>query len=130
MIRRGVKGFQLGDGIVEDVIEHAPATRFTYHDDPIAVSYASGLLYRRAKLALMNILMKPNLPLQMRQDLYRTARVAAADIAKGKKSATMNVTFEKRIVGMPRQLGFEQGNHSASIVVRIDMDGKIDRPPE
>jgi hypothetical protein len=42
----------------------------------------------------------------------------------------MNVAFEKRVIGMPRQLGFERGHHSASIVVRIVMDGKIDRPPE
>jgi len=130
MIRRGLKGHQLGDGIVEDVIEHAAETRFTYHDDPIALSYAAGLLYRRAKLALLNILRKPNLPLKTRQNLYQTARIAAADIAKGKNSTSMNVAFEKRVIGMPRQLGFERGHHSASIVVRIVMDGKIDRPPE
>jgi glycosyltransferase involved in cell wall biosynthesis len=130
LMRRGFKGRQLGDGIVEDVIEHAPETRFTYHADPIAVSYAAGQLYRRAKLALMSITRKPNLPLKTRQDLYRAARTAAANIAKGKNVASMNVTFEKRPIGMPRQLGFEEGHHSASIVVRIDMSKKIDRPPE
>ena len=130
LMRRGFKNYQLGDGVVEDVIEHAPETRFTYHDDPIVLSYAAGLLYRRAKMALMNVTRKPNLPLKTRQDLYRAARLAAANLTKGKNAASMNVTFEKRVIGMPRQLGFEEGHHSASIVVRIDMRKKIDRPPE
>ena len=130
LMRRGLKGHKLGDGIVEDVIEHAPETRFTYHDDPIAVSYAAGLLYRRAKMALMNLARKPNLALKTRQSLYQAARTAAANIAEGKKVASMNVTFERRAIGMPRQLGFEEGHHSASIVVRIDMNKKIGRPPE
>jgi glycosyltransferase involved in cell wall biosynthesis len=130
MVRRGLKGHKLGDGIVDDVIEHAPETRFTYHDDPIAISYAAGLLYRRAKLALLNISRKPNLPLKVRQNLYKTARTAAGDIAKGKNVASMNVTFEKQPIGMPRQLGFEQGHHTLSLIVRINMSKKIDRPPE
>jgi len=130
MIRRGLKNFELGEGIVEDVIEHAPETRFTHHSDPIAMSYASGLLYRRAKLALMNQLRKPNLPLKMRQDIYAAARKAATDIAAGKPTASLSVAFERRVIGMPRQLGFEQGEHTASIVVRINMKNKRDRPPE
>ena len=130
MIRRGIKNFELGEGIIENVIEHAPETRFTHHTDPIAMSYAAGLLYRRAKLALMNQLRKPELPLKMRQDIYAAARTAATAIAKGKNSAILTVAFERRVIGMPRQLGFEQGEHSASIVVRIDMRNKLDRPPE
>src|SRR5256885_2798083 len=130
MLRRGLKVSKLGDGIVEDVIELAAETRFPHHADPIALSYAAGLLYRRAKLALMNVASKPNLPLKTRQELYRTARIAAAEIAKGKNVASMNVTFERRVIGMPRQLGFEQGEHTVSLVVRIAMDGKLDKPPE
>ena len=103
--------------------------RFTYHSDPIALSYAAGLLYRRAKLALLSALPTPNLPLKARQQLYKTARAAASDMAKGKNVASMTVTFEKRPIGMPRQLGFERGHHSVSLTVRIDMRDKIDAPP-
>lgn len=130
MILRGLKAVQLSDGIVEDVIEHPAQTRFTHHADPIALSYAAGLLYRRAKLALLRQMMRPNLPLRARQNIYRAARNAAADIVAGKNIATLSVAFEKRTIGMPRQLGFAQGEHTASVVVRIDMKNKIDRPPE
>jgi len=130
MIMRGLKAVQLGDGIVEDVIEHPAQTRFTHHADPITLSYAAGLLYRRAKLALLRQTMKANLPLKTRQNIYRAARNAAADIVAGKNVATLSVAFEKRVIGMPRQLGFEQGEHTASIVVRINMKNKMDRPPE
>jgi glycosyltransferase involved in cell wall biosynthesis len=130
MSRRGIKGFQLGEGIVEDVIEHPAQTRFTHHADPIALSYAAGLLYRRAKLALMSQLGKPNLPVKLRQNIYAAARKAAADIVKGKDSATLTVAFERSSIGMPRQLGFQEGVQSASIVVRINMKNKIDRIPE
>jgi len=130
MMRRGFKGFQLGEGIVEDVIEHPRESRFTHHADPMAISYAAGMLYRRAKSALMSLARKSNLPLKTRQDIYRTARRAAADIANGKNVATISVAFEKSMIGMPRQLGFEKGQQTASIVVRIAMNGKIDHPPE
>ena len=40
------------------------------------------------------------------------------------------VAFERRTIGMPRQLGFEQGEHSSTIVVRINMKGKLDRIPQ
>jgi len=130
MMLRGLKGVQLSEGIVEDVIEHPAQTRFTHHVDPITLSYAAGLLYRRAKLALLRQVMKPDLPLKTRQNIYRAARNAAADIVAGKNVATLSVAFEKRAIGMPRQLGFAQGEHTASIVVRINMKNKMDRPPE
>ena len=130
MNQQGLKGFQLGEGLVEDVIEHPHESRFTHHSDPIVISYAAGLLYRRAKIALMNQLRKPNLPLKTRQEIYKAARTAAADIAKGKNVATLSVAFERRTIGMPRQLGFEQGEHSSTIVVRINMKGKLDRIPQ
>ena len=71
----------------------------------------------------------PNLPLKTRQQLYRTARGAAADFVKGKNVASLTVTFEKRPIGMPRQLGFERGNHTVSLTVRIDMRDRIEGPP-
>lgn len=129
LARRGFKGHKLGEGIVEDVIEHDNQARFTHHSDPIALSYAAGLLYRRAKLVLLGAMPAPNLPLKTRQQLYRTARGAAADFVKGKNVASLTVTFEKRPIGMPRQLGFERGNHTVSLTVRIDMRDRIEGPP-
>jgi glycosyltransferase involved in cell wall biosynthesis len=129
LLRRGFKGHKLGEEIVGEVIEHDNEARFTHHADPIAVSYAAGLLYRRAKLALLGSLNKGNLPLKVRRHLYATARTAAGDIAKGKNTAKLTVKFETRPIGMPRQLGFARGNHSVSLTVRIDMRDPLDAPP-
>jgi hypothetical protein len=78
----------------------------------------------------MKQMMKPNVPLKTRQNIYQAARKAAGAIVAGNDSATLTVGFEKRSIGMPRQLGFEEGTHSGSIVVRINMKNKMDRPPE
>jgi hypothetical protein len=126
---RGIQRFELGDGIVEDVIEHDHETRFTYHRDPISISYAAGILYRRAKLALLRTVKQPNLNLKARRELYAVARKAASAIPAGKNVATMNVTFETQPVGMPRQLGYAKGTQSVSLTVRIALDGKLDAPP-
>ena len=126
---RGIRGFELGDGIVEDAIEHGHETRFTYHRDPISISYAAGILYRRAKLALLRTVQQPNLNLPARRNLYAVARKAASAIPAGKNVATMNVTVENQPVGMPRQLGYSRGTQSVSLTVRIALEGKLDKPP-
>ena len=126
---RGIQRFELGDGIIDDVIEHGHESRFTFHRDPISISYAAGILYRRAKLALLRTVKRPNLDLKTRQNLYVAARKAASGIPGGKNVATMNVTLETQRVGMPRQLGYERGTQSVSLTVRIALDGKLDAPP-
>ena len=126
----GVRGVRLSDGIVDEVVEHDNAARFTYHRAPIQVSYAAGLFYRRAKLALMRLKQGAEIPLQQRQLLYAEARSTAQRIARGEKVSVMQVNIENNAVGMPRQLGFESGKCIVSINVKLAMDGKIDRPPQ
>ena len=53
LILAGLKATSLGDGIIDDVVEHDNVARFTFHREPIDISYAAGLLYRRAKMALL-----------------------------------------------------------------------------
>lgn len=129
LVLRGIRPFQLGEGIIDDVIEHEHETRFTYHRDPISISYAAGILYRRAKLTLLRTVKQPNLDLKTRLNLYAAARKAASGIAAGKNVAAMNVTLENQPVGMPRQLGYSRGTQSVSLTVRIALDGKLEKPP-
>jgi glycosyltransferase involved in cell wall biosynthesis len=129
LVLRGIQRFELGDGIIEDVIEHGHETRFTYHNDPISMSYGAGILYRRAKLALLRTMKRPNLDLKTRRNLYAVARKAASAISAGNNVATMNVTIENQPIGMPRQLGYAKGTQSVSLTVRIALDGKLDKPP-
>ena len=129
LVLRGIQRFELGDGIIEDVIEHGHETRFTYHSDPIGMSYAAGILYRRAKLTLLRTMKRPNLDLKMRRNLYAVARKAASAIPAGKNVAVMNVTIENQPVGMPRQLGYSKGTQTVSLTVRIALDDKLDEPP-
>ena len=126
---RGIQRFALGDAIIDDVIEHEHETRLTYHRDPISISYAAGILYRRAKLTLLRSVKQPNLDLKTRLNLYAAARKAASGIAAGKNVAAMNVTLETQPVGMPRQLGYSRGTQSVSLTVRIALDGKLEKPP-
>jgi hypothetical protein len=130
LLMRGLKGHELGDGIVEDIIEHDTAARVTFHKDPIPVSYAAGLLYRRLKIAALRLINRPNLDPKVRRELYQAAKKAAAEIPKGKNVATVNVTLDNLPVGMPRQLGYERGTHSLSLNIRLALQGKLDKPPE
>jgi hypothetical protein len=129
LLMRGLKGHELGDGIVEDIIEHDTAARVTFHKDPIPVSYAAGLLYRRLKIAALRLINRPNLDPKVRRELYQAAKKAAAEIPKGKNVATVNVTLDNLPVGMPRQLGYERGTHSLSLNIRLALQGKLDKPP-
>jgi hypothetical protein len=129
LLMRGLKGHELGDGIVEDIIEHDTAARVTFHKDPIPVSYAAGLLYRRLKIAALRLINRPNLDPKVRRELYQAAKKAAAEIPKGKNVATVNVTLDSLPVGMPRQLGYERGTHSLSLNIRLALQGKLDKPP-
>jgi len=125
----GIKGVKLGDGIVDDVVEHDNLARFTFHTAPITFSYAAGMLYRRAKIALIK-LRRSELTLKQRQVLYQTAQRAAERIAQGENIATMRVQIENAPVGMPRQLGFETGKCIVTVDVQLAMEGKIDKIPD
>lgn len=126
----GFKAQNLGDGIVEDVIEHDNRARFTYHSQPIKLSYAAGMLYRRAKLALLKMRRTAELGLDERQRLYTVAMRAARSLQRGETISTFQVNFEQTTIGMPRQLGFERGQCTVSINVKIAMQNKIGVPPQ
>ena len=126
----GIKRKPLGDGIVDEVIEHGNAARFTYHRDPIRISYGAGLLYRRAKVALMKLHKTVNLPLKDRKMIYAVALKSAQQLAEGKPVASMNINIEKSPIGMPRQLGFERGQCTVSISVKLSMKDTIAVVPE
>jgi glycosyltransferase involved in cell wall biosynthesis len=126
----GIRGLRLGDGIIDEVIEHDNAARFTYHKAPIKLSYATGLLYRRGKLALMRMNNGAELSLKQRQLIYNAARQSAQRMARGEKVSLMQVNVENSKVGMPRQLGFESGKCIVSVNVKLVMDGEIVNPPQ
>ena len=126
----GIKGRPLGDGIVDEVFEHDNQARLTFHREPITVSYGAGLLYRRAKIALLKSYRATNLPLEHRQLMYTIARQAAMTLTHGENIATMQINLENQPIGMPRQLGFEEGKCTVSINVRLALRGKIDQIPQ
>jgi glycosyltransferase involved in cell wall biosynthesis len=126
----GFRGIKLGDGIIEDVVEHDNSARFTHHSVPIKFSYAAGLFYRRAKMAMMRLRKSAELSAEQRQVIYKAACRAARQIMAGKNVSAMQINIENTPVGMPRQLGFEQGKCIVSVNVKLDMQNKIDKVPD
>jgi glycosyltransferase involved in cell wall biosynthesis len=127
---RGYKGVQLGDGIIEDVLEHDNAARFTHHKVPIKFSYAAGLFYRRAKMAMMRLRQCAELSIEQRQIIYKAACSAARQMVAGKKVLAMQINIENQPIGMPRQLGFERGQCVVSVSVKLAMEGDAVAPPQ
>ena len=128
LVLLGLKPQTLGDGVVEEVFEHGNAARTAFHKAPIRISYASGLLYRRAKMALMRVRRSTNLPRAEREKIYTLARRAAVRLARGESEAKIRLNIEAQPVGMPRQLGFAQGKCVVSINVELDMHGPMPIP--
>jgi glycosyltransferase involved in cell wall biosynthesis len=125
---RGFKAKTLGEGIIEDVVEHDNVARFTFHREPIKRSYAAGLLYRRAKMALLKA-RGTGLNLADRKRVYEAARKAANSLDYGEKKVSLSLNLEQQPIGMPRQLGFERGQSIVTLTVALDLDEKISAPP-
>ena len=125
----GFKATQLGDGIIEDVVEHDNVARFTHHRDPIRTSYGAGLLYRRAKMLILKAL-RQGIPQKDRETIYGLARKAVGQLEHGKNIARMSLNIEDVPIGMPRQLGFARGRCQVSITVQLVLQEKVDLPPE
>ena len=128
LVLLGLKANPLGDGIVEEVVEHDNAARLAFHKAPIRISYAAGLLYRRAKMALMRMRSTTNLPREEREKIYNLARRAAGRLARGESETKIRLNIENQVVGMPRQLGFGQGKCVVSINVELDMQDRMPIP--
>lgn len=125
LVLLGIKAIGLGDGIIDDVVEHDNVARFTFHRDPILISYAAGMLYRRAKIALMKA-GKTGLPREYRDRIYAAARKAAGQLSRGESIAKMQLNIEDSPIGMPRQLGFKQGRCHVGLTVQLIMEDKVD----
>jgi hypothetical protein len=81
-------------------------------------------------MALLKLHNTTTLPLNDRKKIYAVAFKSAQQLAQGKPVASMNVNIEKSEIGMPRQLGFEEGHCTVSITVKLSMDKKISVVPE
>jgi glycosyltransferase involved in cell wall biosynthesis len=126
----GLNKFELSPAIIESVIEHDNAARFAHHREPIAVSYGTGLLYRTAKFAALNIRRVPELPLDARRVIYATAEESARNLKAGSDKAGITVVIRDVKVGMPRQLGFESATVKLSLVVELSGDRIVNEESE
>ncbi len=125
----GLSRRPLNPALVEDVIEHDNADRTRHHDDSIKASYAAGLLYRRAKMALLRAKNRINLPLELRRKIYDKAREAADNLGT-RDTVALSIDLENAPVGMPLQLGYRRVTQKAVLRVEISGVGKVDKIPE
>ncbi|HUE79281.1 MAG TPA: hypothetical protein VMN38_06585 [Sphingomicrobium sp.] len=105
----GIARHWLDASMIESVVEHDNADRTRHHLDPIATSYCAGLLYRSAKLALLRIVNRVQLPLATRRNLYDAAKTAARKLGAPSGTVSMMVNVNTNPILMPRQLGYEKG---------------------
>ncbi len=125
----GFKATGLGDGIIDDVVEHDNVARFTFHRDPIRISYAAGMLYRRAKIALLKA-RKQGFPWPTASAFTRPPERPPASSTQGENVAKMHLNVEDTPIGMPRQLGFARGRCQVSITVQLVLQDKVDLPAD
>jgi glycosyltransferase involved in cell wall biosynthesis len=124
-----VKRMLLDPAIVEKVIEHDNEERFRNHRTPIRTSYAAGLLYRRAKTALIRFRRRPNLPRPLRQRLYAAAFKAAQNLSKDNPVTKLRFEIDKEVVGMPLQLGFREAKAAVTLEISLSGKGVVDEVP-
>lgn len=126
----GVTRFALPPDIIDDVVQHGNEQRLQHHQQPIKTSYAAGLLYRSAKIALLKSNKRLNLPLPLRERLYAAAQAAARKLGDGSDRAAMTVNLDQRPVGMPLQLGYEKISTNISLKIELVGRNKVDKIPE
>ena len=129
MVLFGFKRLVLDPGIIEEVIEHDNEDRVRHHKIPIKISYAAGYLYRKAKIALLRIRRRPNLPLPMREKLYAASMKAATGLGQGQDRALINVDVETEGVGMPLQLGYKKAKFKMTLACSITGEDAVDEIP-
>jgi len=129
LVLAGFAARPLDPALVEDVIQHDNTDRTRHHVDSIKVSYCAGLLYRRAKLTLLHVRRRLNLPLEVRQQIYDKARAAAGNLG-GRDTVALTIDLEHKPIGMPLQLGYRRA--AQKVVLRIEVSGvdKVDKIPD
>ena len=125
----GIGSQALDPALVEDVIQHDNADRTRHHADSIKVSYCAGLLYRRAKVALLRARNRLNLPIELRQQIYDKAREVAENLGT-RDTVALSIDLENSPVGMPLQLGYRRVTQKAVLRIEISGVGKVDKIPE
>jgi hypothetical protein len=130
LILMGVAPYGLDAKIIEDVIAHDNAARLTHHEAPLRLSYLAGLLYRRAKLAMIKLNQGKNLSLEDRSGLYNVAKQAAGQLDLRRDVITFQVLLEHQGVGMPRQLGYERASQKVSLTVEVSLEDRIEKIPD
>lgn len=120
-----LSAFALDASLVDEVIEHDAASRVQHHGIPIATSYAAGLLYRKAKRAILKIKGALELEMDERRQLYAAAKRAAAEA--GDRLA-IDIVIGQQPILMPRQLGYERGAETLSLRVELSLTDKLASP--
>jgi len=118
----GVKPQPLPAALIDSVIAHDNADRMRHHADPVQLSYATGLLYRSAKLALLRLRGRFELPLTTRRHLYDVAKTSARTLGAPRDTMRMMVEVDVRPVMMPRQLGYRRGTQKVSLTIEVAME--------
>jgi glycosyltransferase involved in cell wall biosynthesis len=118
----GLRRRRLDSGMVESIIQHDASSRTQHHAQPIRSSYAAGLLYRAAKRTLLRMNRQAELPIGLRRRLYRAASEAARTLGPTHSRVTMHVKLADEPILMPRQLGFERGQQSASLRFELSLE--------
>lgn len=114
--------------IIDSVVQHDAASRTQHHAQPIAMSYAAGLLYRAAKRTLLRLSRRSELPMQTRQNLYRAASDAARSLGPAQSRVSLHVALSQEPILMPRQLGFERGHQTMALRVEIALEEPLSDP--
>jgi hypothetical protein len=71
-----------------------------------------------------------NLPLELRQRLYDSAKAVARDLGSTRDSVSITIDVEKSIIGMPLQLGYRRAGHKVSLKVEVTGVGRVDKIPD
>ena len=126
----GLKRYALDPCIIDSVIEHDAPSRTEHHAHPIRISYCAGLIYRTAKLCLLKLRSRLELPLPSRRNLYSAALEAARSLGPGADRIGMNVVVDQEPVMMPRQLGYKSGKKSVVLRVELSLKDKLSELPD
>jgi hypothetical protein len=128
LILHGLSSRPIPNEVIEEVIAHDVAARLAFHEEPVSVSYLSGLIYRRMKAALIGASLDQKPALAAREKIYALAREAAGEIVNGTDSAVVKFSLGDEPVGMPRQLGWGSGEYQITIQLGMKMSGRRGRP--